>query len=178
QTGNHVLLRGADTGIEAFSIDVPRFLDDGSSPNGAITELGFAASVGETRRARSSKFFLEGVHLTGIGEIVVPNISVTANVGFLALRLDGSGTQQARAPPCTPMPTCAPTGGPTDRLLSVAADISLKNPLAGQLGENANRVDLDVLINAINDGKFFWNLADSAAGDAQHPNTGFISGTL
>ncbi len=176
-TGNRVMLRAADMGIEAFSIDVPRTTDAGD-PNGAITELGFTAAVGEVRRSRASKFFLEGVHLDGIAEVVAQNVSATASLGFLALKLQGSGTVGARAPPCSPSP-CAAPAAINDRLVSVAAQISLKNPLAGQSGQITDRVDLDVLVNAINDGKFFWNAGDAASGGtAEHPNTGFINGTL
>ncbi|HWC46112.1 MAG TPA: hypothetical protein VG868_08365, partial [Casimicrobiaceae bacterium] len=176
-TGSRVMFRAATTGVEAFSIDVPR-LTDADGPNGAITELGFTAALGETHRSRASKFFLQDVHLDGIAEVVAQNVSATASLGFLALKLQGSGTQQARGPPCTPTP-CAAPAAINDRLVSVAAQISLKNPLAGQSGQIANRVDLDVLVNAINDGKFFWNSGDAASGGtAEHPNTGFIDGTL
>src|SRR6185437_5307453 len=123
-TGNRVLFRAAETGIEAFSIDVPQ-LTDGGDPNGAITELGFVAAVGTTHRSRASKFFLENVSLSGIAEVVAQNVSATASLGFLALKLTGSGTQQARAPPCTS--SCPSLAAINDRLLSVGAVISFKN---------------------------------------------------
>jgi len=103
----------------------------------------------------------------------VPTASATANIGFLALKLEGHGTGQARAPPPS-----TPSGGPTDRLLSVAADIRLKNPRVAPGDPLANRIDVGVLINALRDGKFFYNAGDAGGGSDDHPSTGIISGTL
>jgi len=93
--GNRILFRGEKGVVSGLSIDVPARLDQGThvdSANGAVTELGYAASQGETHTARASRFFLKDVNLTGTFDVIVQNLSVTANVGFLAVKATAQGT--------------------------------------------------------------------------------------
>ena len=141
--GNRITFRGV-SGVNSLSIDVPATLADGTTPNGAVTELGFPAITGATSQSRAGTFFLDNVHLTGSIEIVLQDVSATASLGFLSLVGTAAGTL------------------PEQRLLSLTADIRLRNPLVTDSDGCGcqNRLDIGVLINAIRNGHFLYNSDD------------------
>ena len=152
--------------VKSLSIDVP-FERTGGGVNGAITELGFTPSKGETRRARASRFFLENVNLTGRLEIVVPKASVTASFGFLAIKASGSGT----------LPV--PNTDDKNRLVDLALTLALRNPRVLATHADNDKLDIAVLGNALGDGKLFYDAAKAGVGGSdEDPSTGFVLGTL
>ena len=159
--GNRVTFR-AVSGVSTLAIDVPATLADGTTPNGTVTELGFQAVSGATSHSRAGRFFLDNVHLTGTVEVVLQDVSVTASLGFLALTGTVTGTL------------------PEGRLLSLTADIRLRNPLVSDSDGCGcqNTLDIGVLINAIRAGHVLYNSDDVHGGSADTPPTGFFKGTL
>src|SRR5439155_2541520 len=108
--------------------------------------------------------FLYNVSLTGSVAVVIQDVSATASLGFLALTATGEGTLT------------------NNRLLSLTATVELRNPIADSTNTTAtgtHHLDLDVLGNAIRNGKFLWDSTlASGTGDADNPPTGFFTGTL
>ncbi len=161
-TGNRILFRGESGVVSSLSIDVPADLDQGDNagtPNGAVTLLGYSASGGETHHARASRFFLDNVKLSGTFDLVVQNLAVTANVGFLAVKASAEGTL------------------PGGRLLSLTIGVELRNPLAHTGDADQNHLDLLVLANTVGDGHFIYD-SNNAGGSNEHPGTGFFFGSL
>ena len=111
-TGSRIVLEANKDTVQTLSIFVPDTV--GGLPNGAITQLGFAAGQSETKRARASVFFLRDVALSGSFQFVVSSAAVTASLGFLALTATGHGT----------------LGPDSNRLVDLTGSIELKNPLA------------------------------------------------
>ncbi|MFN2611440.1 MAG: hypothetical protein ABR507_11310 [Actinomycetota bacterium] len=172
--GNRVTLKADTDGVTNFSLDIQPYLGGTTTPNGAITELGFTPVTAENHRSRASRFFLEDVHLTGGVEVVIPDATLRANIGFLAVKATGSGTQGAidDSSPATV------SGGDRDRVVALVLDVRLKNPLVSTSNTAlTNRIDLTTLSNAIRDGKFLFDNA-MAGGSVDHPGTGFFSGSL
>ena len=159
--GNRITFM-AVSGVTSLSIDVPAKLADGTTDNGAVTELGFQALTGATSHSRAGRFFLDNVHLTGTVELVLQDVSATASLGFLGLTGTATGTL------------------PEQRLLSLTADIRLRNPLVTDSDGCGcqNLLDIGTLINAIRDGHFLYKSDDVHGGSAQDPPTGFFKGTL
>ena len=110
--GNRITFLGV-SGVTTLAIDVPAKLANGTTDNGAVTELGFQAITGATSHGQAGRFFLNNVHLTGTVELVLQDVSATASLGFLSLIGTAAGTL------------------PEQRLLSLTADIRLRNPLVG-----------------------------------------------
>src|SRR5207245_4486852 len=163
-SGNLIFFRGQKDVISSLSIDVPENLDQGDNagtPNGTVTLLGFEATEGDTHPARASRFFLDTVKLTGGFDVVIQDLALTANVGFLAVKATALGTL---------------TG---NRLLSLTIGIDLRNPLAHTGDADQNHLDLKVLANAVGDGHFFYDTNDDiSSGTNDHPATGFFEGFL
>src|SRR5262249_43592411 len=156
-TGNRIFFRGEEGVITTLAINVPATLDQGpnaGTPNGAVTMLGYAATQSPTNQARASRFFLDDVSLSGTFDLVVQDVSLTANVGFLGIKATGTGTL------------------PGDRLLSLTIGVGLRNPLVHNGAADQNKLDLAVLANAVSDGHFIYHDAD-AGGTNAHPGTGF-----
>ena len=161
-TGARLVLRADSGAVGQLSIDVPLVLAGGGL-NGAVSELGLEPAASETRRARSTTFFLENVSLNGIFEVVVPHVTATANFGFLAVSAEGSGA--------------LPTSSDQDRLIDLAISLSLKNPLVASTDPLTDRISLGVLASAMSDGKFLYDPA-ATGGTAADPATGFVEGTV
>src|SRR5262249_2235722 len=88
-TGNRISFRGEAGVITTLAINVPPILALGpnaTTAKGAVTMLGYAPTQGETRQARASRFFLDDVSLSGTFDLVIQDVSVTANVGFLGIK--------------------------------------------------------------------------------------------
>jgi hypothetical protein len=102
--------------VNSLSIFVPE--DLGGSPNGAITQLGFAGGQSETKRAHATQFFFQDVRLSGTFQFVVQQVTATASLGFLSITATGAGTLH---PDGTP--------GGTD-LIALTGTLELRNPVA------------------------------------------------
>src|SRR4029077_1259873 len=160
-TGNRLVLTGKKGVVSGLAIDVPALLDQGShaqKSNGAVTELGYAATTGTTQISKAGTFFLKNVRLSGTFDLVLQNVAVTANIGFLAVKASAIGTL------------------PGNRLVSLGIHIGICDPTASTCDENTV-IDLGTLGNAVRDGHFLYKSTD-AGGDSQHPTTGFFQGTL
>ena len=72
--GNRITFLGV-SGVTTLSIDVPAKLANGTTDNGAVTELGFQAIAGATSHGQAGRFFLNNVHLTGTVELVLQDVS-------------------------------------------------------------------------------------------------------
>ena len=158
--GNRITFLGV-SGVTTLAIDVPAKLANGTTDNGAVTELGFQAITGATSHGQAGRFFLNNVHLTGTVELVLQDVSATASLGFLSLTGTATGTL------------------PEQRLLSLTADIRLRNPLVGDGNPDQYLLDIGTLINAIRAGHFLYNSADATMGGSKAtPTTGFFQGKL
>ena len=161
--GNRIGLRSKSGSVSSFALQVPLDVQpaSGIQLNGAITELGLRSGPGETRRALATEFYLENTGLTGTFRILVPSVTLTATLGFLAVTATGSGT--------------LPLGSDMDELLSATVSISLKNPTSTTV--NPNRVTLKQIADALTQGFFFFD--PTQAGETGGlPTTGFVSGLL
>ncbi|HET7129920.1 MAG TPA: hypothetical protein VFJ93_12675, partial [Gaiellaceae bacterium] len=147
------------TKITTLAMNVPAFLDDGTTRNGAVTELGFEAVAGATHRGRAGTFYLYDVNLTGSLRVALQDVSATASIGFLALKATAAGTVTS-----------------DHWLVSADITIALRNPLSND-PEDQKRIDLAVLAAALRNGHFLWDSA-AAGGTADSPGTGFFLGTL
>ncbi len=145
--------------ITTLAMNVPAFLDDGTTRNGAVTELGFEAVAGATHRGRAGTFYLDDVTLAAHVRVALQDVSATAALGFLAVKATAAGTIN-----------------PGSWLLSLDGTLALKNPLSNS-GPDANRIDLAVLGAALRNGHFLWD-SSATNGTPDSPNTGFFSGTL
>ena len=101
------------THITTLAMNVPLFLDNGTTLNGAVTELGFDAVAGATHRGRAGTFYLYDVQLTAQLRVALQDVSASASLGFLAVKATAAGTV-----------------GAGDWLVSLDATIALKNPLS------------------------------------------------
>ena len=117
--------------------------------NGAVTELGFQAVTGATSHGQAGLFFLNNVHLTGTVELVLQDVSATASLGFLGLTGTATGTL------------------PEQRLLSLTADIRLRNPLVPDNDPDQYLLNISTLINAIRAGHFLYSSDDSTKAAAR-----------
>ncbi|HXV76086.1 MAG TPA: calcium-binding protein, partial [Candidatus Polarisedimenticolaceae bacterium] len=138
------------------------FIDETNLNNGAFTELGFdpdqlVDGQGETKKAKADTFFLEDVHFSGEFAVLAHDITATASVGFLGVK-------------ATLDPTLELTG---DKIIGADVDFALRNPVDG-----TTRIGVDLIGNAIADGKFFFDAAEGFGGSDEDPQTGFIDGTI
>ena len=115
-TGSRLVIVVDPAVVHELSIFVPETV--GGSPNGAITELGFAAGQGEDKKAHATQFFFQDVKLQGSFQFVVQNVTATASLGFLSITATGSGTLK---PDGT-------TGG--QDLIALTGTLELRNPVA------------------------------------------------
>ena len=69
-----------------------------------------------------------------------------------------------------------------EKFFEANVDFDLRNPLVLASHEDSDRVTIDLLADAINDGQFLFNAADievgGIGGKAEDPATGFIDGTV
>jgi outer membrane protein OmpA-like peptidoglycan-associated protein/Ca2+-binding RTX toxin-like protein len=153
--GNRILFEGEAGTVTELSVFVPN-----TPNNGAITELGFAAGQSETKRSKASTFFLEDVSFGGNFGLFEDNISATASLGMLGVTADLEATVDA----------------PSGKFFGADVDFDLINPVDG-----TSRVTIDDLLDAINAGKFLYDVNDqgsSIVDGEEIPDTGFIDGVV
>lgn len=151
-TGNRIGLRTADSPsvtIETLAIEVTGT----AATNGAISDLGYESGEGATERAVATEFFLENVVLTGTAMLNVPTASITANVGFLGIEATGFGS------------------------IDASASLALKNPLVASGNPLENRIDFEVLANALADGLYLYD-STKTGGTVEDPGTGTLDASL
>ena len=111
--GNRVVFEGKAGVVNEFSLYVLDKLP-GDLPNGAITELGYDAGQGETKRGKATQFFLEDVSFGGNFGLFLNDVSATASLGILAITATADGT------------ITDPTG---DKSFKADVKFDLRNPL-------------------------------------------------
>ncbi len=154
--GNRIGIRskpdGGGTDVESMSMIV----SGDETTNGAISDLGFESTEGTTpltERAVATEFFLQDVSLTGVATLNIPDARLAASIGFLGIEATGSG------------------------LITANAGLALKNPLVSPGDPLENRVDFDVLFNALSDSKYFYNSTETG-GTVEDPATGVLDASL
>ncbi|MGP0628314.1 LEPR-XLL domain-containing protein [Nitrospina sp. 32_T5] len=146
--GNRLGITGDHTNVDRLSIDVPDSLTTGpnaGNANGAITELGFESGEGDPFAGASAEFFIDNVSLDAMASIDATTLNLVANVGFLEVEADGSGS------------------------ISANANLSVINPLDG-----GTRVNGETLIAAVSQGKFLYVDPPAFGGTLDNLNTGFL----
>jgi hypothetical protein len=149
--GNRIVFEGKAEVVTALSMFVPD-----SPTNGAITELGFDAGQGETKRSKAGSFFLEDVSFGGNFALFENGISATASLGPLAVVAEAEGTVDAD----------------TGKFFGADVNLALRSPL-----DAGTRVTIDEILNAINDKKFLF-VEGEEGGTLADPATGFIDGSV
>lgn len=147
--GNRLGISGDHTNVSRLSIDVPDALTTGPNAggdNGAITELGFESGEGDPFAGASAEFFIDNVTLDALASIDATTLNLVANVGFLEVEADGSGS------------------------ISASANLSVLNPLDG-----GTRVNGETLIAAVSQGKFLYEDPPAFGGTLDNLNTGFLN---
>ena len=127
-----------------------------SPTNGAITELGFAAGQGDTKRSKAGLFFLQDVRFGGNFGLFENEIKATAAFGPLALTAEATGTVDE----------------PTGKFFGADVSFELVNPV-----DSTGRITVNQIIEAIKDKKFFFQPGE-AGGTLDDPATGFIDGVV
>jgi hypothetical protein len=119
--------------------------------NGAITELGYAAGQGDTKRGKSTAFFVEDTAFSGEFALSAVDVSATATFGFLGIRADGGGSLG------------------DDEFLAGTIDLGLKNPEDG-----GSRLTAGEIVDALGDGRVFFDAGDLVASG----ETGILDGGI
>ncbi|MEX2149864.1 MAG: LEPR-XLL domain-containing protein [Steroidobacteraceae bacterium] len=157
--GNRIALRGKDGVVTKLSLDVPLDLNPATASvqiNGAVSELGFVAGTGETRRSKAGEFFVEDVSLSGSLALSTPTpITVVASLGFLEIQATGQGTLGS------------------GKFIDTSIDFDLKNPVDG-----TNRVTVSLLGEALTAKKFLFDTTNTGRDAQQKLKTGFVDGEV
>lgn len=157
--GNRIALRGKDGVVTKLSIDVPLDLNPATASvqiNGAVSELGFVAGTGETRRSKAGEFFVQDVNLSGSLALSTPSpITVVASLGFLEIVATGQGTLGS------------------GKFIDTSIDFDLKNPENG-----SNRVTVGLLGEALTAKKFLFDATNTGRDAEQKLKTGFVDGEV
>jgi hypothetical protein len=125
--------------------------------NGAETELGFDIGLSETKKAKADTFFLEDVYFSGEFGVFANDISATASIGFLGVTATLNPTLDVS----------------TGKFIGADVDFGLRNPVDG-----STHIGVELIGNAIADGKFLFDAAEGFGGSDEDPQTGFIDGTI
>ena len=162
--GNRIKIVGLEGTVTKLAIDVPD-----NPANGAITELGFEAGQGETKRAKATQFFFEDVTFNGGFTIDEIDVGASASLGFLGVTADvGSGLESV----------------PDTRVFDATFDFALRNPTS--LTIDPTRVTLDDIAATLREGQFLFDAAElqGALGEAgatdplAAPATGVVDGII
>ena len=157
--GNRIAFRGLEGTVTKLAVDVPLDLNTADATiqiNGAVSELGFVAGTGETRRAKAGEFFLENVTLQGSLALSTPSdINVVASLGFLEIEATGQGTLGS------------------GKFVDTSIDFSLKNPEDG-----SNRVTVGLLGEALTAKKLMFDSGTTGRDADNKLRTGFLDGEI
>jgi len=149
--GNRILFEGKAGVVTNISVFVPD-----SPTNGAITELGYTAGSGKTNYSKAGSYFIEDARFGGNIGLYENNVSATAALGPLGVTADFESTVDVSS----------------GKFFGADVTLDLVNPLDG-----TDRVTINALLNAINDGQFLFNAIDQG-GTIADPATGFIDGIV
>ncbi|HSC96389.1 MAG TPA: LEPR-XLL domain-containing protein, partial [Burkholderiales bacterium] len=153
--GNRIQFVGKEGTVKSISMFVPDTAAGGGA-NGAITELGFKAGQGDTKRAKSTEFFIEDAVFIGDFALIADDVAATATFGFLGIRAEGEGTVD--------------TSG---KFLDASIELGLKHPEDG-----GSRLTPGDIVSALGDGRVFFDGGDLVAAGKTGVLDGGIAGEL
>jgi len=150
QEGNRIAFVGTEGKVKTISMFVPDTAAGGGA-NGAITELGYQAGQGDTKRGKSTQFFIEDAGFSGSFALIADDVAATATFGFLGIRAEGEGSLGS------------------GKFLDGSIDLALRDPTDG-----GTRLTPGEIVDALGAGRILFDGGDLVAAGS----TGVLDGGI